>query len=304
MRHSIPVLLGTLIVCFLSCSKDKDNDDDSYLSTDRDTIMREILTEAAVDDYSFMDITPIPLQSELYDFAETDTSLLSIIQAIEDFNDMIQNPGILLGASMKSTQGGWVSKGCESIANVSICTWERSQGTYMYRFEQTIESFSGTVKTEISCSGTRDGIFYGELGEDFYPVSDETIISHNKQIITNIYDAPYNEIVRDQEPYAFTYIFTAGDGLSIIHWGEVEYILNYTYESINYLFDETHGNYPVIHTISEWTGSLLTNTISTYCPSYQGLRVTYNWSYDFDEHEGSWCSYDCDQIPISCGSLK
>ncbi len=298
MRHSILVLLGSLIVCFLSCSKDKDNDDETDLSTNRDTIMRGILTE--VDGYTIMDITPIPLQPELYDFAETDTSLLSIIQAIEDFNDMIQNPGILLGATTKSSQGEWV---CESVFNGTLCTLVQDHGAYMYKFEWTSESFSGSTQMQISVSGTRDGIFYGELGEEFYPVSSETISNHNKEIAIIIYLDPYNETIRDYQPFAFSYRFSAGEGQTIVHWGEAEYILNYTFESTNYLFDEeTHDNYPVIYSISEWTGSLVTNVIEMYCADYHGLRVVYNWSYDFDEHEGSWCSYDCDGIAFACGS--
>ena len=126
MKRIYIFLISVIIISLGNCSKDEDNGD-IELSTDSDTIMTEILTEVSPENETFMDIAPIPIPSELYDYAAIDTNFQAAIQTIEDFNDMIENPGVLLGTSLKSSQTAeWESLGCEETAYSSICMWERN----------------------------------------------------------------------------------------------------------------------------------------------------------------------------------
>jgi hypothetical protein len=300
MKQIQLLILGAVVICFTGCSKDKDDGTEPIVNND--SIMIELLTEATCEGHTLMDITPIPIQPELYDYAAVDTSFQNVIEAIENFNNLLQNPGFLLETSEKSAQEvEWEFKGCTTIGNVSECIWELDKGNYIYRSTQTIESISGTTQLETEISGTFDGFFYGELGEDFYRISDWTTSGHGTLTIINTYFTPFNEYV-DGEP-VFTYIYSVGEGYTIYTpWGGTEYILNVMYQNIIYSWDYIDGHHPSIQRISEWHGDLLTTIVSTWCLGDLGLRPTYSSSYDFEDHEGAWCSYDCNGIPFSCGS--
>ncbi|MBA7534155.1 hypothetical protein ES705_26401 [subsurface metagenome] len=302
MKRIQIVFIGVFIMFFFSCSKDKDNNDELIPSGNNDSIMIDILSEVSGDQKTFMDIAPIPIQAELYDFAEVDTNFQTVLDVIENFNDMIENPGILLGTSLKSTQAvNWDPKGCEEFGTISVCTWELDQGDYMYRVEQTMESTTGSVTLETFISGTYDGVFYGELGEDFYLISDWIITFNGLQTWIMIYFAPTHEGVYG-EP-VFSYLYAVGEGRTIYTpWGGSELIMNVSYQNIIYTWDGINGHHESILSLMEWEGDLLTTVVGTYCINYESLRPTYSSTYNFDDHEGAWCSYDCDGIPINCGS--
>ncbi len=303
MKRIVIFLIGALVMLHFGCSKDKDDGGDTGQNISNDSLMTDILAEIAEDDTSFMDIAPIPIQAELYDYAEVDTGFQRILEVIENFNELIGHPGILLGETAKSTLvSNWVFKGCEGFANVSECTWEIDRGTYKYTLVETTESMTGTSIKDLYISGTRNGVYYSDL-DDSYLISEWTTILNNLQITITTYYAPFNEIVANQELFYYHYI--AGEGRTIYTpRSEPQYVTNSVINSINYGWDYVNGHYEVISSTLEWEGSLLTTLTSMYCANYQALRTSYSSTYNFAEHEGAWCAYDCDEQPIACGSSK
>lgn len=281
-----------------TCSKDKDEGDENLPAGNKDTIMIDILTEVAGDQESFMDIAPIPIQDELFDYAGLDTCFQNALEVIESFNNMIENPGILLGSSLKSTQSvGWEKKGCDGFGGVTECTWEEDHGDYIYRVVQTISTYSNILETYIS--GTYDGVFYGELGEDFYLISDWATTFNDLQTSINTYYAPTHEGVEGE--ILFSYLYIVGEGYTIYTGGGgSDYIVDVIIQNTIYTWDGMNGHHESISSLMTWEGSELTTVINTWCANYESLRTTYGSTYDFDEHEGAWCVFDCDGIPIYC----
>jgi hypothetical protein len=298
MDRILIVFLGLTIIFLSSCSKDKDNDEEILPAGDKDSLMIDILTEVAVDQKTFMEITPIPMQEELFDYAELDTSFQKALDAMESFNNMLQNPAILLGSSAKSTQAiSWEKKGCDEVGGITECTWEQHHGDYIYRVVQTISFFSNILETYIS--GTYDDVFYGELGEEFYLISEWSTTFNELQTNINIYFAPTHEGVTGE--IVFSYLYIVGDGYTIYTpWGGSEYILDVLYENIIYTWDGINGHHESISTTMAWEGSVISTLVETWCLNYESLRLTYTSTYNFDEHEGAWCVIDCDGIPIYC----
>lgn len=300
MKRIQIILLSLIVMFLLTCSKDNENGDDINSIVNKDSVMLDILTEISEDNKAFMNIAPIPVPDELINYANMDTGFQTAMHAIEDFNDMLQNPGILLGTSLKSTKAsGWVDKGCEQISTVYECKWELDCGEYIYRVVQTMESLSNTIISETYISGTYDGIFYGELGSDFYLISDWTTMFNDLQLLINIYFAPTHEVVEGKP--VFTYqIITSEPRTIYTGWGGQDLIVNTLYQNIIYTWDGINGHHPSIHTILEWEGDLLTTIVQTWCANIEALRVTYGSTYNFADHEGAWCHYDCNGIPFAC----
>lgn len=301
MKRFQIALLSMIVMFLFTCSKDKDNGEEVIPSGNADTLMIEILTEISDDNKSFMDITPIPIPEELINYAAVDTGFGKAINAIEDFNNLLSNPGILLGASLKSTKASnWVDMGCDQISTVYECTWILDRGDYIYKVVQTMESLSNTIIHETFISGTYDGVFYGELGSDFYLISDWTTMFNDLQVLINIYFAPSHEGVEGKP--VFTYHMVTGETRTIYsHWGGQDLITNTMYQNIIYTWDGINGHHESIHSVLQWEGDLLTTVISTWCPNIKSLMTTYGSTYNFAEHEGSWCHFDCDGIPFACG---
>ena len=293
------IVLLCLIVLFISgCSKDKDNDEEILPEGKKDSLMVDILNEVAIDQKTFMDIAPIPIQQELYNYASLDTGFQKALDAIESFNDMLQNPGVLLGSSTKSSQSvAWEKKGCEQFGSFSECTWEQDHGDYIYRVVQTISIYSNILETYIS--GTYDGVFYGKLGEDFYLISDWATTFNGLQTIINTYFAPTHEGVAGE--ILFSYMYIVGEGYTIYTpGGGSDYIVDVIYQNIIYTWDGIDGHHESISSLMSWEGSTLTTVVDTWCANHKSLRTTYGSTYDFNEHEGAWCAFDCDGIPIHC----
>lgn len=297
MKRIQIVFLGLIIMFFSTCSKDKDKDD-IYPSGNKDSLMVNILTEVADDQKTFMDITPIPIQDELYDYAGLDTSFQVVLDAMESFNDMLENPGILLGSSLKSSQSiDWEKKGCDEIGGITECTWEQDHGDYIYRVVQTISFYSNIIETYIS--GTYDGVFYGELGEDFYLISEWASTFDDCQVSIDIYYAPTHEGVAGE--IVFSYLYVVGEGYTVYTpWGGSQYVLDVLYQNIIYTWDGVNGHHESISSTMTWEGSVMSTLVETWCLNYESLRLTYASTYDFDEHEGAWCVFDCDGVPIYC----
>jgi len=297
----IQIILLSLIVIFLvNCSKDKDNDDLVIPSDNSDTLMIDLLTEVSDPNKTFMDIAPLPLPDELNDYAETDTGFQAAINAMDDFNDMIQNPGILLGISMKSTQtDNWELVVCEDYGTTSICSWKSDRGEYMYHAEQTT-SFNSVV-LDISISGTRDGIFYAEKGSDEpYTISEWSTVFNDLQLNIIIYNDPVPEYLRDQPVFSYLYI-VAHEG-TVYQWGERREIINVTFQSTIHSWNSIkQQNVESLVSLVNWEGDLLTTVLSSYCANYEAARPHYGSTYNFDTHEGSWCHFDCNGIPFACG---
>lgn len=309
MKRFNIVFLSVILLSLITCSKDKDNDEPE-LSTNADTIMIDILTEVSPENETFMDIAPIPISSELYDYAELDTNFQTAINAMESFNDMIENPGILLGSSLKSAQTvAWESLGCEDYGNYSrVCKWEQDHGEYKYTTVQTNDFITGSILRETFIRGVYDGFDYDEWGDyegddEGYRISDWLIIGYNTTTVINIYFTPFNDIVAD-EP-VFTFIYTVGEGYTIYTpWGGTELVFDVVYQDYIYSWSSIDGHYPSIYVYSEWEGDLLSTIINTWCLSDLGLRPTYTSTYNFETHEGAWCTYMCNGEIINCHSIK
>jgi hypothetical protein len=297
MKQVQGIFLGLIVMLFSMCSKDKDNDDEVIPEGDKDTVMLDILTEVAINQNTFMDIRPIPIQEELYSYAELDTSFNTALDVMESFNNMIKNPGVLLGSSLKSTQSvGWEKKGCEDIGGITECTWELDCGDYIYRVVQTISFYSNILETYIS--GTYDDVFYGELGEDFYLISVWSTAYDELITTIEIFFAPTHDGVNGER--VFSYLYAVGEGYSVYSAGGSSYVMDVVIENIIYTWDGINGHHESISTVLTWQGSILATVVNTWCTSYESLRPFYASTYNFDEHEGAWCVFDCDGLPIYC----
>jgi hypothetical protein len=294
-----------LLTGLFNCSKDKNENPQAngpLTTQDGDTLMMDILNEIAGSENGFLDIQPIPVYEELYDYAETDTGLHIILDAISDFNDLIEHPGVLLGSSKKSAQSdNWENKGCESGGSVSVCLWELHGNGYIYRVEDSYEGITGSKVMTTYISGTRDGIFYGELGKVFYTISEWTTMFDDLQIGINIYFPPYREEVRNKVEFSYSYI--AGDSRTIYTpWSGKKIITNSMYLNAIYVYDEIYGYHESLISAVQWNGSKLQTNNSAWCIAYEEARPSYSSTYDFENHEGAWCSFDCDGTPFGCGS--
>ena len=305
MKHIQIVLLALIVLSLFTCSKDKDNDDEIIYSTNKDSVMNDLFTVVPHDSGSFMDIASIPIQQELYDYAEIDTGFKASIEAFKSFNTMLENPGVLLGTSSKSSLGvNWEPLGCEDYGNYSReCKWERDYGEYKYTSVHLIEFITGTSLLKTYIRGTYDGFNFDEYGnyegdDEGYLISDWMITSNNQLTIINTYYVPFDDIVAG-EP-VFSYIYEVGESTTIYTpWGE-DIIIHVILQNIIYGWDYIDGHHPSIHYLGEWEGDILTSVYNTWCLGEHGLRTTYTSVYDFEEHEGAWCTYECDGTPIYC----
>ena len=302
MKRIQLIFLVAVVAYFVSCSKDDNNDHKISTMVNKDSIMTDLFSELSGNGHTIMDISPIPIQTELYDYAEMDTSFRIAIDAIDAFNEVIEHPGILLGLSLKSTlEKSWEFKGCEEYGTMSECTWIQDHGEYAYKCVQTTQGLTSSIINDIYIGGTYDGINYSNLNEDeYYLLSQWTTMFNDLQITITTFFAPFNDDVAGEVEFFYQYI--AGESRTIYTpWG-TERINNSIINSLIYIWDAIHGCHPSISTTLQWEGSMLTTLTSTYCANYEDLRMFYSSAYDFDEHEGAWCIYDCDEIPIDCGS--
>ncbi len=301
MKRTQLFFVIALAIYFTSCSKEDNNDHKISTMVNKDSIMTDLFSELSDNGHTFMDISPIPIQAELYDYAEIDTSFQKAIDVIDAFNEMIKHPGILLGSSLKSTlDKSWEFKGCEAYGTTSECTWIQDHGEYAYKCVQTTQTSS--IINDIYIGGTYDGIHYSNLNEDeYYLFSQWTTMFNDLQITITTFFVPFNDDVAGEVEFFYQYI--AGESRTIYTpWGGEEIINNSIINNLIYIWDDFHGCHPSISTTLQWNGSLLATLTSRYCSNYDNLRMFYNSVYDFDELEGSWCIYDCDEKPMDCGS--
>lgn len=302
MKQLLSVLTAICIIIFSGCSKDNDTNEEPDSLISKDSVMATIFREVSDVGYSFMDITPIPVEPELYEYAGVDTGFRLAIDAIEKFNEIIEHPGILMGSSLKTTsESKWESQGCEGGDIISECTWIEDHGEYAFKFVEISEPFVSGITDDMYIGGTFEGIHYGNLGNDeYYLISEETTMFNNLQISITTYFPPVGDF---SGKIAFTFLYIAGEGRTICSdWGGTHQVINSILSSEIYIQDPVKGNRPVMATTLQWEGGLLTTVVSSYCASYDNLRTTYGSTYNFDEHEGSWCVYDCDEVPTACGS--
>jgi hypothetical protein len=303
MKRIQIIFLTALAAYFASCSKEDNTEHIISTMANKDSIMVDLFGEWSDNGKTFMDISPIPVQAELYDYAEVDTNFQMAIDAIEAFNDMIEHPGILLGSSQKSTlDKSWEFKGCEEYGTMSECTYIQDHGEYVFKCVTTTQSITQTVVNDIYIGGTCDGINYSSLNEDEYYLKTEwTITEGGKQITITTFFDPVNDDVAGE--VAFFYQYIAGEGRTIYTpWGGTERVINSTINNLIYIWDPVHGCHPSISTTLQWDGNLLTTLTSIYCANHDELKLFYSSAYDFEKLEGSWCIYDCDEKPIDCGS--
>ncbi len=309
MKRFNIVFLSIIILSLLTCSKDKDNEEIEF-STDTDTVMIELFTEISPENETFMDIAPIPIPPELYDYAEIDTNFQRVIQFYEDFNDMIENPGFLLEtSSLKSGEAlHWKSLGCEEfpLEHKSICKRERDHGEYKFTAIQTFDHLTGSKFLETFIRGVYYGFDYDEWGgykddDEGYRIHDWLVTNHDTTTIINTYYTPFNDIIANKPKSTSTY--TVGEGYTIYTpWGGEDYIRHVMYIDIIYSYDYINGHHESMQSFSEWLGDLLTTISSSWCLLESEMRIKYISYYDFDTHAGNWCSFDCDEVVIDCGS--
>ena len=269
--------LIALVLFVSNCSKDKDSEDEINPCINSDSIMIDILTESSGNENSILDIQPIPIPQELINYGQFDTAFHLALDAIEGFNDFIENPGMLLGQSLKSTQSSdWDFLGCEEMGSMSECSWEQDHGDYKYTAVQTI-TFAGTY-FETYISGTYDGIDYG----DSYLISDWATIYNDLQFMSNVYFAPTHEGVKG-EP-VFSYLYAVGEGCTVYTpGGGSQYIMNSLLQNVIYTWDGIDGHHESISTLMNWEGNVLTTLVETWCPSYHSIKPFYASTYDFAE---------------------
>jgi len=215
--------LCLFIISSTSCSKKEDNNKAFIPETNKDSIMIDILSEASELNKSFTNIAPLPIDDELYDHAGIDTGFQVIIKDMEDFNEILEHPGFLLGGSLKSSaSSGWKFEGCRQSGSVSYCTWVQDRGDYLYKFIQTSESFAGgkVMKNKVEITGAADeGVFYGEVGKDYYLISNWIITYGEYHSIITKYYAPVHEGVYGEPLIRFLY--HRGESSSIFTpWGK------------------------------------------------------------------------------------
>ena len=293
MKHIRFIFLIALIAYFIGCSKEEDNTEHKISTeTNKDSIMTDLFSELSDTGKTFMDISPIPIQAELNDYAEIDTSFHMAIDVIDAFNEMIEHPGIFLGLSLKSTlDKSWEFIGCETYGSMSECTYMQDHGEYVFKCVVTTQGLTSTMVIDMYIGGTCDGITYSNLNEDEYETFD--FLASGLE--------PFNEDVSGEVWQYYQYI--VGEGRTLYTpFNGTERVINSTINNLLYAWDSYHGCHPDISTTLQWEGSLLTTLTTVYCVNYEDLKLFYSSAYDFDEHEGSWCIYDCDEKPIDCGS--
>ncbi|MGC9344857.1 MAG: hypothetical protein ACP5E3_19270 [Bacteroidales bacterium] len=294
--------LCLFIVFSASCSKKEDTNETFLPGTNKDSIMIDILSKASELNKSFTNIAPLPIEDELYDHASIDTGFQNIIKAMEDFNEILEHPGFLLGGSLKSSASSeWKFEGCRQSGPVSYCTWVQDRGEYLYKLIQTNESFAGGSKIYSTyISGTFEGVFYGEAGKDYYLISDWIITYGEYHTIITRYYAPMHEGVYGEPHFCFSY--HRGESSSIFTpWGKTTK-RNATYNYIIYHWDTGNGHHESISSTIEWEGSLIRTIRSRFCYGQESLMPSYSSSFDFETHRSWWCHFDCNGNSFGCGS--
>ena len=303
MKQLFMALTAIIIVVFSGCSKEDNNEHIISIMADKDSIMTDLFNELSENGNNFTDISTIPVQAELYDYSETDTGFRTAINAIETFNEMIGHPGILIGVPLKSTMDkSWQCLGCKEYGTMSVCTYIQDHGEYVFKCVQTIQGLTNSIIIDMYIGGTCNGINYSNLDEDeYYLKSQITTTGGNIQYTATIFFDPVNDDFANEVWEYYQYI--VGEGRTIYTpWNGTERVINTTLNNILNIWDAIHGCHPSISTTIQWDGSLVTTLTSVYCANHDDLRLFYSSAYDFDGHEGSWCIYDCDEIPIDCGS--
>lgn len=287
-------LLAAFFV-FTGCHKNNDTRPADNISHNDSTALAEIFRDISKDYHTIMDIAPIPFPSEFLN--SEDEYVKKVEELIENFNTLIKNPQNTDSLNQKSIEvTNNYTKHCETDGAITECIYEEDHGAYKITIEQYITP--GGMTYEVYYSGIYEGVDYG----DMYEVQEYIFSPDGKSFFLLCYKAPVPPESAGELSYTFS--MQVLDEMTIYTpWGE-EHVRNVLYTSYVYIWDNVKKeNHISLGSLDAWNSNILNTTLFNWSIIKEEVYVNWIGTWDFENLEGEWCSYDDDQKVIDCGPM-